>query len=430
MFKTILTRFPATIKVLFLFLLVSISHAGMGQTKTTKPATKKPATSQTKQPAAKAAPKAAVAVKPAATPAKPSLKRIWRTPAMDEAMSLYTSLKYKEADRKFKEAAAQRDPDAYYFMGRMRQYREMKYDSVQIDTIKQVLNAEKYFSANRDSARSYYQMALDSGSVMGHLGLAELMTLRTKDDKTEFLQHMRTAAIAIREKAVDGDAFCNRILGSMYYTGFGELQDFSLAHNYLRRAAEGKDAVAYASLANLYLNGEGVAKDYKKAVYWLKKGVAAGEREAMYTLALLYDEGTLGEVKIDSARHLYRGAIAKGSVNAYEQLLYINQTPDQKVVIGAINRDPDMLKRAIAAGGDVNTQAEPDEYDANLYKRTPLMHAVYIPMLLEDYGVIHQPEVRLRTSSMLLRKGADVNAQDVNGKTSSALCSKQLPHQN
>ena len=365
--------------------------------------------------------------KPAATPtakaaaatAKPALvvRQVWRTPVMDTAMAYYTTLRFQEAEDQFKKAIAAGDKDAYYFLGRMHQYRELKYDSVQIDTVRQVQNAEKYFSANKDSARYYYQAALDSGSVLGHLGMAELMILRTQDDKQRFMQRMRTAAMTIRENAIEGDPFCNRILGSMYYTGFGELMDKSLAFNYIRRAAEANDVVAYTSLANLYLNGEGVAKDHEKAVHWLKKAVAAGEREALYTLALLYEEGTLGEVKIDEARKLYRQAVAKGSVNAYEQLLYINQTPDQKVVIAAINRDPEMLKRAIAAGGSTNTLAVPDEYEANLHERTPLMHTVYVPLLLEDYGVVYEPGVRLQTSSLLLKNGADVNAQDKQGKT-------------
>ncbi|ARS37774.1 ankryin [Pontibacter actiniarum] len=407
-------------KFLLLLLLGGISQVGVAQTAPAKKAAPK---TQKAQPAAKkpaapqAKPVATASAKQLSPAPAPVIRRVWRTPAMDEAMYYYTSLDFQKAQDKFNEAARQGDHDAYYFLGRMQQYRELKYDSVVIDTLQQVQHAEKFFAANRDSARYYYQTALDSGSVLGHLGMAELMTLHTEDDKQRFLQHMRTAAMVIREKAVEGDAFCNRILGSMYYTGFGELQDYALAHNYLFRAAQANDAVSYTSLANLYLNGEGVGKDLEKAVYWLNKGVAAGDREAIYTLALLHEEGTLGEIKIDEARRLYRQAVAKGSVNAYEQLRYINETPNQKVVVAAVNRDPDMLKRAIAAGGDVNTQAVPNEYDANLQKRTPLMHAIYVPMLLEGYGVIYEPEVRLKTTSLLLANGADVNAQDLNGQT-------------
>lgn len=406
MYTTHYSSLPRLRKALLLLLLGGLSHGVFAQAKPAAKAT----------PAAAKAKTAAVAAAPAAKPAL-KIKQVWKTGAMDTAMHHYTSLNYKTAAKYFNRAAQSGDFDALYFLGRMHQYRELKYDSVQIDTVKQVQNAERYFSADPDSARFYYQAAVDSGSVLGHLGLAEQMILRTPDDKHEFLQHMRTAAITIREKAVEGDAFSNRILGSMYYTGFGELQDFYLAFNYLKRAAEAGDVIAYTSLANLYLNGEGVGKDLEKAKYWLDRGVAAGEREALYTLALLHEEGTLGEVKLDSARKLYRQAVAKGSVNAYEQLLYINQTPDQKVVIAAINRDSEMLKRALAAGGKVNTMAQPDEYETNLDQRTPLMHAIYIPLLLEDYGKAYEPEERLKTITLLLHRGADVNAQDANGKT-------------
>ncbi|WP_161887619.1 ankyrin repeat domain-containing protein [Pontibacter russatus] len=344
-------------------------------------------------------------------------KSIWRTPAMDEAMAYYKALRFQGAYMKFREAIAQGDKDAYYFIGRMHQFRELKYDSVQIDTLQQVQDASQYFSANKDSAAYYYQLALDGGSVLGHLGMAETMILRTEKDRREFTQHMHTAAMEIREKAVAGDAFCNRILGSMYYTGFGAMVDKGLAFNYLSRAAAAGDVQSYTSLANLYLNGEGVGKDYDKAVYWLKKGVDAGEREALYTLALLYEEGTLGAVKVQEARKLYRSAVEKGSVSAYEQLIYINQTADQKVVIASIRRDPEMLKRAISAGGDVNTQAVPEEYEADLHGRTPLMHTIYVPLRQEDYGTEYEPEVRFQTVGQLLRKGADINAQDNDGKT-------------
>ncbi len=400
--------------LLVILLLGGASHAGYAQTAPQKSVAKGTGANASKAPvSAQAKPVA----KPAPAAAPVAQKRLWRTTAMDEGMAHYKALRYQEAYAKFKAAIAQGDPDAYYFIGRMHQFRELQYGNVTIDTLQQVQHAEKYFAADKDSANYYYKLALDEGSVLGHLGMAEMMILETKDDVRIFTQHMRTAAMDIRDKAVEGDAFCNRILGSMYYTGFGEMVDKGLAFNYLSRAAEAQDVVAYTSLANLYLNGEGVKKDNDKALYWLKKGVEAGEREASYTLALLYEEGTLGEVKVDAARQLYRKAVAKGSVNAYEQLIYINQTPDQKVVIAAIQRDPQMLKRAIAAGGDVNTLAVPEEYTAELHGRTPLMHTVYVPMLLEDYGTTYEPEVRFKTVAQLLRNGAKVNAQDNDGKT-------------
>ena len=119
----------------------------------------------------------------------------------------------------------------------MHQYRELKYDSEKIDTLQEIQNRTKFFSANTDSARFYFERAIDENSALGHLGLAELMILRNEEDKQNFLQKMRTAAVVIREKAVEGDAFSNRLLGSMYFTGYGEMKDLGYAFNYLNRAA-------------------------------------------------------------------------------------------------------------------------------------------------------------------------------------------------
>lgn len=385
--------------LVIIFLLVSLSHVGQAQTNSA------------------AGKHTAVATTNAAKISKPG-RQVWRTPAMQQAMAFYTSLNYQEAYKSFKEAAALGDNDAYYFIGRMHQYRELKYDSIKIDSVKQVLrDSEAYFEAERDSAKYYYQKAVDENSLLGHLGLAELMILRTQADKQRFLQHMRTAAIQIRESAADGDAFSNRILGSMYYTGYGEMKDKGLAHHYITRAAERNDIMAYGFLANMYLDGEGVKPSVEKAAYWLKKGAAAGEREALYTLGLLYEEGDLGEPEPEKARTLYNKAIAKGSVVAFDQLRYMNETPDQKLVIASITRNPDMLKRAINAKADVNTLALPTDWEEDFRGRTPLMHTVYIPFMLGDYGEAYQPEVRLGMVSQLLRKGAGVNDRDIDGMT-------------
>jgi uncharacterized protein len=415
------TTIPAMKNLLLLALFVFSAQLSPAQSKPTPKNGKATINKSTTTPKA-ATPKPAAKTNTATAAPKPAEKApeklIWQTPAMQEAMKYYTSLQFNQAHAKFKQAFAEGESDALYFLGRMHQYRELKYDSVKIDTLLEIQNRTKFFSANTDSARFYYERAIEENSVLGHLGLAELMILRTEEDKQDFLQKMRTAAIVIREKAVEGDAFSNRMLGSMYYTGYGEMKDLGYAFNYMNRAANKGDVVSYTYLANLYLDGEGVKQDKEKAIFWLKKGVEAGDREALYTLGLLYEEGTVGEPNLDEARNLYRKAISKGSVSAYEQLRYMNQSADQKLVIAAINRNPEMLERALRNKADVNTTAIPDDYEAEeLHGRTPLMNTLYIPLLLEDYGVIYQPEVRPAMAGILLRKGANVNAQDKDGRT-------------
>ncbi|WP_245868685.1 ankyrin repeat domain-containing protein [Pontibacter ramchanderi] len=354
---------------------------------------------------------------------KRAAKQVWRTPEMQEAMDLYIGLQFNEAYAKFRQAAARDEAAAYYFMGRMHQYGELREDGLAINTIitsdsvAYVRNPEKFYKADPDTARILFEKALEGSSLYGNLGLAELMTLRNDEDKQRFTRLMRSAALDIRDMAIAGDAFSNRILGSMYYTGYGEIEDKEYAYTYIKRAAELNDIAAYTSLANLYLRGEGVKENVAQAKYWLEKGAAAGEKEALYTLGLLYEEGNLGKVEPEKARQLYHQAISQGSSNAFEQLKYLNQSSDQKLVLAAIERNPEIVKRSLENGAYVNTVSVPNGYDFDFRLRTPLMHGVFIPLLLEDYGVIYQPDVRLEVASMLLQKGADVNATDQDGKT-------------
>ncbi|WP_299708179.1 ankyrin repeat domain-containing protein [uncultured Pontibacter sp.] len=352
-----------------------------------------------------------------------SAKQVWRTPEMQEAMDLYIGLQYNAAYNKFRQAAARDEAAAYYFLGRMHQHGELREDDTPIDeiittdSVAYVRNPEKFYIADPDTARILFEKALEGNSLLGNLGLAELMTIRNDEDKQRFTRLMRSAAVDIRDMAVAGDAFSNRILGSMYYTGYGVMQDKEYAYTYIKRAAELNDVVAYTSLANLYLSGEGVKENVAQAKYWLEKGAAAGEREALYTLGLLYEEGNIGEPEPEKARELYHEAISQGSSNAFEQLKYLNQSNDQKLVLAAIERNPDIVKRTLGNGAKVNTLAIPNGYDFDFRLRTPLMHGIFIPLLLEDYGVIYQPNVRLEVASLLLRAGADVNATDQDGKT-------------
>ncbi|QCR25001.1 ankryin [Pontibacter sp. SGAir0037] len=342
--------------------------------------------------------------------------KIWRTAVMEEAMKLYTGLKYDEAFSKFREAGSYGEGAAFYFIGRMYQYGELRRSAAMPDS-PEPSNPELYFIQNDDSAKFYFQQALDHNSLLGNLGFAEYNVVRSEEDKQRFLRLMRSAAVEIRERAVEGDAFCNRILGSMYYTGYGEMKDLEFAFLYLSKAAEKKDVVSYTSLANMYLSGEGVKKDEKKAIEWLQKGVDAGDKEALYTLGLVYEEGLAGTSDSEQARKLYHKAIQKGSAIAFEQLKYLNQTPDQKLVIASFTRNSEMIKKSLTAGAKINTRAVPEGYDQDFRNRTPLMHAVYIPVLLEDFGVIYVPEVRGQAISLLLKNKADVNATDQDGRT-------------
>ncbi|WP_114783262.1 ankyrin repeat domain-containing protein [Botryobacter ruber] len=340
----------------------------------------------------------------------------WRTPETKEAVLLYISLQPEAAYAKFREAAAKDDPDAFYFMGRLQQHGELKANLNLNDTSK-LKNPEIYFAARRDSARYFYEQAIKGNSMLGHLGIAELMTLRNQEDERLFTQHMRSAAIDIRERAIDGDAFSCRILGSMYYTGYGVWKDRELAIRYFQKAAEKGDLVSYGYIGSLYQEGEGVPADMKQAVKWFKKGAEAGEREASYSLGLYYEETTDGNANIEEAKKWYQVAMEKGSQNAYEQLKYLGLAPETRLIIGAMDRNAHLVERALEQGADINSGANPAGFDLDFRGRTALMHAVYLPHLLEGYGTVYDPDKRVQTVSLLLQKGADINKTDQDGKT-------------
>ncbi|WP_187261443.1 ankyrin repeat domain-containing protein [Pontibacter beigongshangensis] len=340
----------------------------------------------------------------------------WRSPETQEAVALYIALQHEAAYAKFREAVANGDSDAYYFMGRMQQHRELR-SALHLSDSVELKNPEVYFAANRDSARYYYQKAVRGNCLLGHLGLAELMTLKSVDDEEQFKRHMKSASVDIKEKAAAGDAFCNRILGSMFYNGFGEREDKAKAFQYFNKAAAQNDVVSYGYLGSLYMEGEGVAKDRDKAFYWFKKGAEAGDREASYSLGLFYEEGQRGKSDLREALKWYKRAMEKGSMMAYEQLKQLDESPESKLLLGAMDRNPDLIARAVELGANVNCSHNPQGFDIDFKGRTPLMHALYLPHLMEGYGTVYHPEVRLEAFRYLLQHGADIHQTDEDGKT-------------
>ncbi|MFT2011520.1 ankyrin repeat domain-containing protein [Pontibacter sp. 13R65] len=340
----------------------------------------------------------------------------WRSPETKEGVALYIAMQHKAAYSKFREAVAKGDRDAYYFMGRMQQHRELRSNLALSDSV-ELKNPEVYFAANRDSARYFYTKAVQGNCLLGHLGLAELMTLKSVDDEEQFKRHIRSASVDIKEKAVAGDAFCNRILGSMFYNGFGEREDKAKAFQYFSKAAAQHDVVSYGYLGSLYMEGDGVARDRDKAFSWFKKGAEAGDREACYSLGLFYEEGQRGKSDLKEAIKWYMRAMNKGSMMAYEQLKQLDETPNSKLVLGALDRNVDLVSRAVEMGADINCTDNPHGFDLDFKGRTPLMHALYLPHLLEGYGTVYHPEVRLETVRFLLRNGANIKQTDAEGKT-------------
>ncbi|MBT4034727.1 MAG: hypothetical protein HOE61_08240 [Candidatus Marinimicrobia bacterium] len=91
--------------------------------------------------------------------------------------------------------------------------------------------------------------------------------------------------------AVNGDAIAQYVLGSNYHFGKGVPQDYKIAADYFRKAAEqGLDSAQF-SLAMMYDNGFGVSKNLKQAHQWLLKAAKQGHAKSQSNLGLMYKDG-------------------------------------------------------------------------------------------------------------------------------------------
>ena len=70
------------------------------------------------------------------------------------------------------------------------------------------------------------------------------------------------------------------ILGHAYHYGNGVLQDFELAANLWRKAAERGDADAQRNLGEMYRTGEGVTRNLVEAYAWLNVAATNGSEDA------------------------------------------------------------------------------------------------------------------------------------------------------
>ena len=95
----------------------------------------------------------------------------------------------------------------------------------------------------------------------------------------------------LRQRANNGDAIAQSVLGSRYADGDRTPQDYKQAVYWYTKAATQGHAVAQHNLGFCYFKGEGVAQDYKQAVYWYTKAANQGHATAQLTLGVCYHNG-------------------------------------------------------------------------------------------------------------------------------------------
>lgn len=88
-------------------------------------------------------------------------------------------------------------------------------------------------------------------------------------------------AIDLLQRAAErGHAQAMLRLGTLYRSGFGAVQNFSLAAKWIERAAHEGEPQAMLELGRLYREGIGMPKDMIKAYVWLNRAAAARNADA------------------------------------------------------------------------------------------------------------------------------------------------------
>ncbi|KAF9914337.1 hypothetical protein BX616_008510, partial [Lobosporangium transversale] len=91
--------------------------------------------------------------------------------------------------------------------------------------------------------------------------------------------------------ASQGHAAAQYNLGKMYYDGNGTPQDYAKAFEWYHKAASQGYASAQCNLGEMYYDGNGTLQDYAKAFEWYLKAANQGEAVAQYNLGQMYHEG-------------------------------------------------------------------------------------------------------------------------------------------
>ncbi len=94
-----------------------------------------------------------------------------------------------------------------------------------------------------------------------------------------------------RVLAEQGDSNAQTMLGAMYYSGRGVIQDYKEAEKWWRLAAEQGDSDAQHNLGVMYADGQGVIQDYKEAEKWWRLAAEQGYSKSQSNLGAMYANG-------------------------------------------------------------------------------------------------------------------------------------------
>src|SRR5712692_10533628 len=126
-------------------------------------------------------------------------------------------------------------------------------------------------------------------------------------------------------RAKAGDADAQVALAVLYAKGDGVAQDYAIAANWFRRAAEKGVMRAQYDLGVLYERGRGVPRDPAQAVTWYRKAAEQHHPLAQYNLAVAFTKGEGIRRDPFEAAVWYHRAAAQGVVAAMVNLAIVHE---------------------------------------------------------------------------------------------------------
>lgn len=138
-----------------------------------------------------------------------------------------------------------------------------------------------------------------------------------------------------RKAAEKGNSKAQNALGSNYYFGRGESQNYAEAVLWYRKAAEQGDAKGQYDLGLMYYDGKGVSRDTDEALRWYRKAADQGLARAQYDLGYLYFYGKGVPQDRTEANHWFQKAADQGDTNA-QRTLALGLTAWRKFILLAL----------------------------------------------------------------------------------------------
>lgn len=132
-----------------------------------------------------------------------------------------------------------------------------------------------------------------------------------------FTKHDIERGMKWLNKAVDADyTLSYRVLGDIYFNGWGVDADTEKGIELLTKAAEQDHEDTQLRLVGIYHEGENVEKDYEKARFWFEKYLAHDSAEANYRMGRCLFEGDMYDQDYTQALAYFTKAVKGGCHDA------------------------------------------------------------------------------------------------------------------